>query len=150
MALLSTKKRQTSPRSPSPTPPLLSNFPPGIWAKKLPRQLEHLHKIKMSNILGLLNLIDESVDIVEDEVLPGKIANVIALAINHIKDDDSEECYTQEELVSALREQVSALQDESAQGSAVRAVIQTCQCEAHETIQDINSPISEFVEKIPR
>ena len=76
MALPSTKKKQTSPCSPSLTPPLLSNFPLGIWA-----------------ILGLLNLIDESVDIVEDEVLPGKIANVIALAINHIKDDDSEECW---------------------------------------------------------
>ena len=43
-------------------------------------------------------------DIVEDEVLRGKTANVIAFAINHIKDDDSEECYPQEELVSALRE----------------------------------------------
>ena len=50
---------------------------------------------------------------------------------------------TQEELVSALWEQVSALQDES-----VRAVIQTCQCEAHETIQDINSPIREFIVKL--
>ena len=36
--------------------------------------------------------------------------------------------------------QVSALQDESAQDSAVRAVIRMCQCEAHETIQDMNSP----------
>ena len=93
-------------------------------------------------------MIDESVDSVEDEVLQGKIANVIALAINHIKDDDSEECYTQEELVSALREQVSALQDGSAQDSVVRAVIWTCQCEAHETIQDMNSPIREFVVKL--
>ena len=41
-------------------------------------------------------------DIVEDEVLRGKTANVIAFAINHIKDDDGEECYPQEELVSAL------------------------------------------------
>ena len=74
-----------------------------------------------------------------NEVLPGKTANVIALTINHIKDDNSEECYTQEELVSTLQEQVSALQGESAQDSAVRAVIQTRQCEAHETIQHINS-----------
>ena len=99
MALPSTKKRRTSPCSPSLTPPLLSNFPLGIWAKKLPRQVgsgtgasSQVAKKKMSNILGLLNLLDESVNIVEDEVLPGKIANVIALAINHIKDDDSEEC----------------------------------------------------------
>ena len=153
MALPSTKKRQTSPRSPSPTPtpPLLSNFPPG----ELPRQVgsgtgasSQVAKKQMSNILGLLNLIDESVDIVEDEVLPGKIANVIALAINHIKHNDSEECYTQEELISALEEQVSALQDESAQGSAVRAVIRMCQCEAHETIRDITSPIRELVVKL--
>ena len=93
-------------------------------------------------------MIDESVDSVEDEVLQGKIANVIVLAINHIKDDGSEECYIQEELVSALQEQVSALQDGSAQDSAVRAVIRTCQCEAHETIQDMNSPIREFVVKL--
>ena len=91
MALPPTKKRQTSPCSPSLTPPLLSNFPLGIWAKKFGASSQ-VAKKKMSNILGLLNLIDESVDIVEDEVLPVKIANVIALAINHIKDDDSEEC----------------------------------------------------------
>ena len=52
---------------------------------------------------------NQSIDVVKDEVLPGKAVNVIALAINHVK--DSEDCYTQEELVSALREQVSALQD---------------------------------------
>ena len=83
-----------------------------------------------------------------DEVLPAKIANVLALAINHIKDDDSEECYTQEELVSALWEQVSALQDESAQDSSVRAVIRTCQCEDHETILDMNLPIRKFAVKL--
>ena len=64
----------------------------------------------------------------EDEVLPGKIANVIALAINHIKDDDSEGCYTQEQLVSVLREQVSALQDESAQDSAVWSEVKLFLC----------------------
>ena len=65
-------------------------------------------KKRTSNILKLMN---QSIDVVKDEVLPGKAVNVIALAINHVKEGDSEDCYTQEELVSALREQVSALQD---------------------------------------
>ena len=66
---------------------------------------------------------------------------VIALAINHIK--EGEEFYTQEELVSALKAQVSALQD-----GAVGTTLQMCQCEAHQTILDITSPIWEYVAKL--
>lgn len=142
---LPSKKRRISPRiSSTPTPPLLSNFPPGIWAKKVPRQAcsgTPTAKKGMSNISGLLNLIDESVNVVEEDVLPGRIANVITLAINHIKHD--EECYTEEELISALKAQVSAQQD-----GAVGATLQMCQGEAHETLCDTTSPIREFVVKL--
>ena len=143
---LPSKKRRISPRiSPTPTPPLLSNFPPGIWAKKVPRQAcsgTPTANKGMSNISGLLNLIDELVNVVEEDVLPGRIADVITLAINHIKHD--EECYTlKEELISALKAQVSAQQD-----GAVGATLQMCQCEAHETLCDTTSPIREFVVKL--
>ena len=90
---------RTSPLSLSQ--PVLGDFPPGIWAKRLPRQAV---KKKTSNILKLM---DQSVNVVEDELPPGKAVNVIALTINHVKEGDSEDSYTQEELVSALQEQVS-------------------------------------------
>ena len=116
---------------------LRSDFPPGVWAKRVPRQVgsgsgasSQATKKDMSNILGSLDLIYEMVDVVEDEVLQGMIANVIALAINHIK--DGEKYYTQEELVSALKAQVSALQD-----GVVGTTLQMCQCEAHQTILDV-------------
>ena len=116
---------------------LRSDFPPGVWAKRVPRQVgsgsgasSQATKRDMSNILGLLDLIDETVVVVEDEVLPERIANVVSQAINHIK--KGEECYTQEELVSALEAQVSALQD-----GAVGTTLQMCQCEAHQTILDV-------------
>ena len=66
-------------------------------------------------------------------------ANVVSQAIYHIK--NGEEYYTQEELVSALKAQVSALQD-----GVVGTTLQTCQCEAHQTILDVT--IREYVAKL--
>ena len=85
----------------------------------------------MSNILGLLDLIDETVVVVEDEVLLERFCEC------------HEEYYTQKELVSALKAQVSALQD-----GAVGTTLQMCQCEAHQTILDVTSPIREYVAKL--
>ena len=78
MASPSTRKRRTSPRTSLTLTHLLpSDFPPGVWAKRVPRQVgsrsgasSQATKRDMSNILGLLDLTDETVVVVEDEVLP--------------------------------------------------------------------------------